>query len=55
MSYEEKKINDDYDQSVAPATQPAPPYEVETVGENGGLKRQLKSRHIAMISIGGVM
>jgi len=46
----EKKVGDGYDTRVAGA-----PYPEETVVAKEGLQRQLKSRHLAMISIGGVI
>jgi hypothetical protein len=52
-----EKKGDVYDQGVGPADTYVLPDHTYTT-ENGqvrGLKRQLKNRHIAMISIGGVM
>jgi amino acid permease len=58
LGYEDKK-EDVYNTSVGPAGQTSPHDAgigaYETGEEKGGLKRQLKNRHIAMISIGGVM
>jgi len=56
-SFEEKK-GDVYDQAVGPADSynlPEQNYTTEEGEVRGGLKRQLKNRHIAMISIGGVI
>lgn len=58
-NYEEDKKDVVYGAStVAPAHQAALPetdYSDEPAEVQTGLKRQLKSRHMAMISIGGVM
>jgi amino acid permease len=58
--YDEKKYAaDDYTTTVAPAIAAdgthhvLPDHDSEEAGKADGLKRQLKSRHLAMISIGG--
>jgi amino acid permease len=59
LDYDEKKGEDVYDSRVAPADTYALPD--QSYGSEEGqvqhvaLKRSLKNRHIAMISIGGVM
>lgn len=57
LEYDEKKIDGDaFTQAVTPAGEtPVVDYGGEAVEGHNGLKRQMKSRHIAMISIGGVM
>jgi amino acid transporter len=53
---QDEKKGDAYTQGVGPAdTYVLPDYQEEDVEVRGGLKRQLKNRHIAMISIGGVI
>ncbi|WWC88831.1 uncharacterized protein L201_003745 [Kwoniella dendrophila CBS 6074] len=57
--YEEKKGADVYSQQVGGADQIDPhthhTFEEEQIVHHDGLKRSLKSRHLAMISIGGVI
>ncbi|WVQ80549.1 hypothetical protein IAT38_002654 [Cryptococcus sp. DSM 104549] len=54
LEYDEKKGAPHYDQEVA-APDEVVDYSSEGVAPRDGLKRQLKSRHMAMISIGGVI
>ncbi|KAK4684437.1 hypothetical protein P7C73_g5742, partial [Tremellales sp. Uapishka_1] len=58
MEYEEKNLGEEYTTSVeAPKEHDiVPEYNnADESGNPGGLKRSLKSRHLAMISIGGVI
>jgi amino acid transporter len=56
MSINEDKKDVVYDTHVAPAHQANHiTYDDEPAEVHSGLKRQLKSRHMAMISIGGVI
>lgn len=54
--YDDKKNAPAYNTQVTPADLPTAEYGGDYVPEEqAGLKRQLKSRHLAMISIGGVI
>ncbi|WWC95930.1 hypothetical protein V866_002797 [Kwoniella sp. B9012] len=53
--YDDKKHADVYSQQVGGADQIHQPQYTEEVVPHEGLKRSLKSRHLAMISIGGVI
>lgn len=57
--YDKKEYGDQYTHQSGAAADvaalPAADYSSEPYEIKVGLKRQLKSRHIAMISIGGVM
>lgn len=55
--YEDDKKDVVYGSHVAPAHAAVDQvrYDDESTEVHAGLKRQLKSRHMAMISIGGVM
>ncbi|WVQ65948.1 uncharacterized protein L199_004126 [Kwoniella botswanensis] len=53
--YDDKKHADVYSQQVGGADQIHQPQYTEEIVPHDGLKRSLKSRHLAMISIGGVI
>nr|ODN91508.1 AAT family amino acid transporter [Cryptococcus depauperatus CBS 7855] len=55
LEYDEKKEGNDSSQRVAPAELPAHVDTSEPVELKQGLHRQLKARHMAMISLGGVI
>jgi len=54
-SYDDEKKGAVYDTSVGPAHELNSGDSTETGEVRGGLKRQMKNRHITMIAIGGVM